>query len=55
MVKYAREDTHYLLYIYDKMRITILSKSNGEPNILKAVYSMSKAVCARVCIKLLLL
>jgi len=28
MVKYAREDTHYLLYIYDLMRITLVSKSD---------------------------
>jgi hypothetical protein len=27
VVRYAREDTHYLLYIYDLMRNELLSKS----------------------------
>jgi hypothetical protein len=27
VVRYAREDTHYLLYIYDVMRNELLSKS----------------------------
>eukprot|EP00794_Sanderia_malayensis_P015351 gene15351-16927_t len=48
MVKYAREDTHYLLFIYDNMRNTLISKSNAGLNILKAVYSMSKVICSKV-------
>ena len=48
MVKYAREDTHYLLYIYDKLRTTLLEVANGQPNLIKAVYSMSKAICSKV-------
>ncbi|KAJ8448383.1 hypothetical protein Cgig2_022011 [Carnegiea gigantea] len=28
MIKYAREDTHYLLYIYDLIMITLVSRSN---------------------------
>jgi len=28
MVKYAREDTHYLLYVYDLMRITLVARSD---------------------------
>ena len=50
MVKYAREDTHYLLYIYDKLRVTLLEKGDDQPNLLKAVYDMSKAVCGKVCL-----
>jgi exosome complex exonuclease RRP6 len=26
MLKYAREDTHYLLHIYDRMRIELLER-----------------------------
>jgi exosome complex exonuclease RRP6 len=28
MLKYAREDTHYLLHIYDRMRIELLERGN---------------------------
>lgn len=28
--RYAREDTHYLLYIYDSMRSQLLSMANPE-------------------------
>ncbi|KAM9972782.1 hypothetical protein ACTFIR_012151 [Dictyostelium discoideum] len=28
MIKYAREDTHYLLYIYDRLRNELISKGN---------------------------
>lgn len=48
MVKYAREDTHYLLFIYDKLRATLLEKGDGQLNLLKAVYDMSKNICRRV-------
>lgn len=32
MLKYAREDTHYLLYIYDQMRADLLQKGAQEDN-----------------------
>jgi len=48
MVKYARDDTHYLLYIYDKLRVTLIEKGDGQANLLKAVYDMSKTVCGRI-------
>ena len=47
-MKYARNDTHYLLYIYDKLRVTLIEKGDGQANLLKAVYDMSKTVCGRV-------
>lgn len=34
MVKYAREDTHYLLYIYDNLKSQLIQKAilnNDEP------------------------
>ena len=30
MIRYAREDTHYLLYVYDRMRIDLENKSVGN-------------------------
>ena len=30
MIRYAREDTHYLLYVYDSMRIDLEDKSVGN-------------------------
>lgn len=30
--RYAREDTHYLLHIYDMMRVMLLSMPNDTEN-----------------------
>ncbi|XP_071116281.1 exosome complex component 10-like [Haliotis cracherodii] len=48
MVKYARTDTHYLLYIYDKMKNELLQKGNEQKNLLHHVLSKSVHICARV-------
>ncbi|XP_065061459.1 exosome complex component 10-like [Rhopilema esculentum] len=48
MVKYAREDTHYLLYIYDKLRDILFEKAEGQSSLMKAVYQMSKKICLKV-------
>ena len=44
MVKYAREDTHYLLYVYDRMRNELIRRGNA---LLKAVLDQSREVCLR--------
>lgn len=51
MLRYAREDTHYLLHIYDLMRIRLLSAStesedSDEP--LVEVYKRSYDLCMRL-------
>lgn len=33
MIKYARRDTHYLLYIYDRLKIDIVEKSKEQPQV----------------------
>jgi hypothetical protein len=39
VVRYAREDTHYLLYIYDVMRNELLSKSmDGYDHLLEVCF-----------------
>lgn len=42
MLKYARQDTHYLLYIYDMLRQELIQKANGQFNLLQAVVELSK-------------
>ncbi|CAI8595190.1 unnamed protein product [Vicia faba] len=51
MLRYAREDTHYLLYIYDSMRINLTSlpkapESSDSP--LVEVYKRSYDVCMQL-------
>lgn len=44
MVKYARQDTHYLLYIYDRMRNDLLAKPNGL-QLMHDVFYQSRDMC----------
>ncbi len=37
MKRYAREDTHYLLYIYDRMRNELIARGNTSNNLILAV------------------
>jgi exosome complex exonuclease RRP6 len=53
MLKYAREDTHYLLHIYDRMRKELLergtmSNSDNPKAFLRAVMHKSVALCLKV-------
>lgn len=51
MIKYAREDTHYLLYIYDLMRIRLHSESTDPENsdaLLLEVYRRSYDLCMQL-------
>ncbi|XP_071632679.1 exosome complex component 10 homolog [Temnothorax longispinosus] len=47
LMKYAREDTHYLLYIKDMLKNELIDVANGKNNILKAVYDQSTEICKR--------
>ncbi|XP_026463935.1 exosome component 10 isoform X2 [Ctenocephalides felis] len=51
LILYARQDTHYLLYIYDNIKNELISKANGKTNILESVISKSTEVCKAVYIK----
>ncbi|XP_029013177.1 exosome component 10 [Betta splendens] len=44
MVEYARTDTHYLLYIYDSMRVQLLDFNHGQPGLLQSVWNKSKDI-----------
>lgn len=51
MIKYAREDTHYLLHMYDLMRIKLLStsvESENSDTLLVEVYKRSYDVCMKL-------
>lgn len=48
--KYAREDTHYLIYIYQMLKIDLLEKANGQTNLLAAVIKNSTEIAKRVII-----
>ncbi|KAK6243542.1 hypothetical protein QUC31_009951 [Theobroma cacao] len=51
MIRYAREDTHYLLYIYDLMRIKLLSMPKESEHCdapLVEVYKRSSEVCLQL-------
>ncbi|KAF7987398.1 hypothetical protein HCN44_003160 [Aphidius gifuensis] len=48
LMKYAREDTHYLLYIKDILNNQLIDFANGQTNILKAVYDRSTEVCKKL-------
>lgn len=45
MIKYAREDTHYLLYIYDLMRQRLQRASTFENDLLVEVHKRSNEIC----------
>ncbi|XP_077998718.1 exosome complex component 10-like [Glandiceps talaboti] len=47
LLRYAREDTHYLLYIYDVMKNELLEKGNAGKNLLRTVLSRSSQVCLK--------
>lgn len=47
MIKYAREDTHYLLYIYDLMKNELIQRGNQTNNLLLAVLNRSRDLCLK--------
>jgi exosome complex exonuclease RRP6 len=51
MLQYARSDTHYLLYIYDRLRNDLLMKDPHDPSVgvelLRTVYRVGKEICLK--------
>lgn len=50
MIKYARDDTHYLLYIYDRMRNELIRRSSFsvDNNLLVSVMNRSRDIAMKV-------
>ncbi|KAG7172527.1 exosome component 10-like [Homarus americanus] len=46
-IEYARQDSHYLLYIYDIMRNELIERGNQLNNLISAVYSRSAEICMK--------
>uniref|UniRef100_H2XU97 HRDC domain-containing protein n=2 Tax=Ciona intestinalis TaxID=7719 RepID=H2XU97_CIOIN len=44
MLKYAQKDTHYLLYIYDMMKLDLLEKA-GDAKLMRKVIGNSRDIC----------
>lgn len=51
LMKYAQQDTHYLLYIYDMMTNDLMKAANGQPNLVKQVFMDSKIICLKRYVK----
>ncbi|KAJ8257617.1 hypothetical protein GJAV_G00187740 [Gymnothorax javanicus] len=51
MLQYARADTHYLLYAYDRMRADLLDAANGQPALLQIVWQRSKDISLKKYLK----
>lgn len=47
-MEYARQDSHYLLYVYDLMRNELIERGNQLNNLITAVYSRSVDICLKV-------
>jgi len=48
MINYARQDTHFLLYLYDVMKNQLIDSGNQFSNLLISVFDQSKALCEKV-------
>uniref|UniRef100_A0A3Q2X1M2 Exosome complex component 10 n=1 Tax=Haplochromis burtoni TaxID=8153 RepID=A0A3Q2X1M2_HAPBU len=51
MVQYARTDTHYLLYIYDCVRVQLLDFNHGQPGLLQSVWNKSSSISLKKYVK----
>ncbi|XP_066499858.1 exosome component 10 [Hoplias malabaricus] len=51
MVKYAQADTHYLLYVYDRIRADLFDAANKQPNLIQVVWTKSKDICLKKYVK----
>lgn len=45
---YAREDTHYLIYVYEMLKKELYKQANGNDNLVRAVFQASTEVCKMV-------
>ena len=48
MLNYARYDTHFLLYIYRRLKQELLTKGDTSANLLRVVMDKSRDICLRV-------
>lgn len=46
-IYYARQDTHFLVYIGKMMKNELLQKGAGNTNLVEAVFNQSREVCLK--------
>ncbi|XP_030371136.1 exosome component 10 [Scaptodrosophila lebanonensis] len=51
LIDYARQDTHYLIYIYERLTNDLLESEHGKPQAVRAVYQISMEVCKKRYVK----
>ncbi|KAH8310716.1 hypothetical protein KR044_002721, partial [Drosophila immigrans] len=47
LIDYARQDTHYLIYVFERMTNDLLQADQGQEQSLRMVYQMSTEVCKK--------
>lgn len=47
LIDYARQDTHYLIYVYEQLTNDLLQADQGQPQTLRIVYQLSTEVCKK--------
>ncbi|RXN30910.1 exosome component 10 [Labeo rohita] len=51
MLKYAQADTHYLLYVYDRVRADLYDTGNGQPTLIQQVWDKSRDLSLKKYVK----
>ncbi|XP_059189990.1 exosome component 10 [Centropristis striata] len=51
MMQYAQADTHYLLYIYDRVRAQLMDFNHGQPGLLQCVWTKSNSIAQKKYVK----
>ncbi|XP_055850996.1 exosome component 10 [Episyrphus balteatus] len=47
LITYARQDTHNLIYIYERLTNDLLDLANNQTNILRLIYQRSAEICKK--------
>ncbi|NP_957383.2 exosome complex component 10 [Danio rerio] len=51
MLKYAQADTHYLLYVYDRVRADLFDGGNGQATLIQQVWTKSRDLSLKKYVK----
>ncbi|XP_073814612.1 exosome component Rrp6 [Musca autumnalis] len=47
LITYARQDTHFLIYVYERITNDLLEAGNQKPHLLRSIYQRSTEVCKK--------
>lgn len=50
-MQYSRDDSHYLLYLYDILRNQLIAEAQNTSHLLMKVYDRSTDLCKKVSIE----